>query len=325
MIIDVADTAENRAEQILSLRTGYSDRTRDVTEQDIIRVFNLRDFSIEDSVTAVEKQAYLNILYDSLSDLATALDIPKRMIGLENTIAIRQTSVFNKSLGYPYKTMNAAFRNTDGKKVIFIRLLSDDNNRIGAVGHEWGHALDCFLKDKNDKYNDADSFYRAFEEITKRCLSEKISLKYVVSLDNWQDITPYFKGDTVYKKAAKINDKGRLNPYNVKPAEMFARAFDIYLASVLAEKGIENHYLCTDITEKNLTRFPDAHTFKIFRRAMDNTARQLSQYCKDENIYDLSNPLRCSNDINHLRERISNARKVRVTVPSHVNNNHIAL
>jgi hypothetical protein len=120
-------------------RTGGEDfrAGRDVVGQDLMDHFGFRALEFGNWLDQGERQAVLNMAFDSLCDLAAALDIPPKGISLGGKLAV----AFG-SRGRGGK--NAALAHFEpGRFVINLTRMKG----AGTLAHEWFHALDCSFGD----------------------------------------------------------------------------------------------------------------------------------------------------------------------------------
>ena len=121
-------------------RTGGEDFRggRDVVGQDLLDHFGFRAIEFGNWLDNGERQAVLNMAFDSLCDLATALDIPPQGISLGGKLAV----AFG-SRGRGGK--NAALAHFEpGRFVINLTRMKG----AGTLAHEWFHGLDFSFGDK---------------------------------------------------------------------------------------------------------------------------------------------------------------------------------
>jgi tetratricopeptide (TPR) repeat protein len=115
-------------------RTGELVREGDVTEEMVAKTFGLRAIQYGEWVTGPERQAMLNMSYDSFADLANALAVPSEFIGFNGQLAL--------ALGARGRGGTAAAHFEPGENIINLTKTMG----AGTLFHEYSHALDHFLK-----------------------------------------------------------------------------------------------------------------------------------------------------------------------------------
>lgn len=116
-----------------SHRTGGEEAVADATEDELIERFGLRGIQYGNWVTQAERQDFLNQSRDAFADLAKAMGVPEAFVG------------FYGQLGLAFGARGrggkvAAHYEPDLVVINLTRFMG-----AGALGHEWGHALDHFL------------------------------------------------------------------------------------------------------------------------------------------------------------------------------------
>lgn len=115
-------------------RTGELVRDGDVTEEMVAKTFGLRGIQYGEWVSDRERQAMLNMSYDSFADLAHALAVPPEFIGFNGRLAL--------ALGARGRGGKASAHFEPGENVINLTKTMG----AGTLFHEYSHALDFFLK-----------------------------------------------------------------------------------------------------------------------------------------------------------------------------------
>ncbi len=108
---------------------------RDIDEREFMTTFGFRAGEFGNWLTAKDRQQVFNHAYDALSDLATALDVPKDALSLGGSLAI----AFG-ARGRGGKR-SAAAHYEPGRHVINLTKIHGD----GSLAHEWAHAFDAWL------------------------------------------------------------------------------------------------------------------------------------------------------------------------------------
>ena len=165
-----------------------------------------------------ERQMNLNFAYDAFKDLAYALDIDDKDVSLGG----------NLSLAFGARGSGNALAHYERiANVINLTRMKG----AGSLGHEFGHALDSFIAR-------ATGMRKSFATETFCDITDKVmdAIKYKKSENGWREYTEFYN-------AARDMD-GEYTGYWASETELFARAFACYLKDKLAEKGMQNDYLC---------------------------------------------------------------------------------
>lgn len=108
----------------------------DVSEDDLLTRFGFRGVQYGNWVNQKERQFMLNATYDSMADMAAALGVPDRFMGLYGRLGL--------ALGARGRGGNAAAHYERGLKVLNLTKTMG----AGATAHEWVHALDHWLGER---------------------------------------------------------------------------------------------------------------------------------------------------------------------------------
>ena len=119
-------------------RTGPARRAGPVTEAYLAETFGLRAIEYGNWVKDADRQAMLDLAFDSLSDMAAALDVPTEAMGFHGQLAL--------ALGARGRGGNAAAHYEPGRRVINLTKTMG----AGTLAHEWSHALDHWLVYRNE-------------------------------------------------------------------------------------------------------------------------------------------------------------------------------
>lgn len=122
---------------------------------------------------------------------------------------------------------------------------------VGSLSHEWGHALDCYLglkfasfdRNKTDKYLSGGRL-TSYKINTKKL--QKGSVPYAMAMIlNTLNVDPKTGKKSAWRlKIEKfIKDWPMYGDYYVRRTEIFARAFESYLAQQFIKKGIYNDFI----------------------------------------------------------------------------------
>ncbi len=115
---------------------------RDITGEDLLEEFGFRGIEYGLWLNQHERQQALNHVYEGLCDLADALDVPRRALSLEGTLALSFGSRGKGRYAAHYEPLRRVINLTKPKGA-------------GSLAHEFGHALDDWCGRKlQDKPHD---------------------------------------------------------------------------------------------------------------------------------------------------------------------------
>ena len=124
---------------------------KDIDGNQLLKHFGFRAIEYGNWLPQEERQAVLNMAFDSLNDLATALEIPPKGISFNGELAI----AFG-SRGRGGK--NAAMAHFEPARfVVNLTRLKG----AGSLAHEWSHALDYYLGNKQVYLSENPNVYRS--------------------------------------------------------------------------------------------------------------------------------------------------------------------
>lgn len=116
-------------------RTGPEYRTGNVNTKQFQETFGFTGGEFGNWIPQDERQTILNMAYDGLMDLATALNVPVKALSLNG-----QLSIAFGARGHGGKISAAAHYERDRAVFNLTRI-----NGAGSVAHEWLHALDNYF------------------------------------------------------------------------------------------------------------------------------------------------------------------------------------
>lgn len=230
------------------------------TPAPVTRKFKLKGLEFGNWVGVEDRKNYLAALTIALLDLNTILDF-KNNIGLNGTVGIafgargssRALAHFeplsfminltrHKSLTRLNKIRESLGQPRLSSSDEVTRFLFEKTGGVGSLAHEYGHALDFFFgtfidQDRNNRaitlgFSTATRFNIDYPENSFRYLALK-----VVDAIIWEKpgkLTEYYK---------KLKEDFGDNEYWFRHAELFARAFEVYISHKLKEAGIINKFL----------------------------------------------------------------------------------
>lgn len=215
--------------------------------EDILNL-NIKKLQFGSSLTKKEKQEHIDSTYNSLTNLALALNISKDFIGLGNTIT------------YGLKGKSGSKAHYEKDKFI-INL--NRKNGAGSLAHEWAHSLDNYVANvfnMKGLANDTIVFLRLdkFKKLMR-------GLRYCED-----GSYTYFCLNAFTKEI----EEGKL--YWSKDEELFARALTSYIKDKLTDIGITDDYLCGDCDNK---LFPKESEKPCFNKLFDDMFDELKYWC----------------------------------------------
>jgi len=203
---------------------------KDVTASEYSDTFGFRGVEFGNWVNLKERQEHVNAAYDSLMDLATALNIPAKAISLGG------------ELGFAFGARgsgDASVHYEPGKVVINLT----KTKGAGSLAHEWWHSLDnYFSRKRGEKLN-----YLTQKPRQGVVISE--NRKVVPDERIRKEMHDAFKGvvDAINKSGlptrSKRMDETRSKLYWSTPIEMSARAFENFIIEKLGASNQSNDYL----------------------------------------------------------------------------------
>ena len=249
----------------------HRENNLDVTGEDILEAFKLRGGQFGNWTNQNDRQTNMNMLFDAFRDLAVALDIPYEDISL-----MRNNGERTAALGIAWGARGHSGAMAHYEPVENVINLTKMRG-AGSLAHEWGHALDCYIKDMCD-FRAGYEAEKAQKYMASHCINKDNPILRVIEAMEYKHIEgeerPVF---TDYYKEAKKTDKEYAktdNGYWSSSCEMFARAFACYVSDKLAEKGIKSDYL-TGHSES--TVYPHGEERKAIDKAFDEFFADLKE------------------------------------------------
>ncbi|WP_083698586.1 LPD1 domain-containing protein [Alkanindiges hydrocarboniclasticus] len=219
-----------------------------------MEVFRFRGVEFGNWVTQAERQGFLDATYDALMDLTELCGLPPSFASLGGRLGIAFGSRGSK-------THAAHF-----ERARWLMHLSKSQG-VGALAHEFGHALDAFLASRN--------------KVPMLFLSEfylHVHGGYKIRVSNWndteimqagfldRDMMPAYHGlmqclihgkaqagriaqYSQFAKSAAELDALKGKPYWNTPTELFARVFETWVIEKLKQGNQVNDFLVYGIDE----------------------------------------------------------------------------
>lgn len=220
--------------------------------EELMERFGIRGIEFGNWVPQAERQENIDFCYDALDDLVHVVGLPDKFASLGGRLGFAFGS---RGVGLS----EAAAHFEPGKWVVHLAR----KNGAGKIGHEFGHALDHFIAERN--WHPSKTGYRLpsyASEVGAMGAAHGLSVK---SSD--QKVLQGFRG-WWESHALCLSDQGHAGPsallhdarlmdqkskkkaqYWSTPAEMFARGFEAYLHDSLALQGGHNDYLVYGVDE----------------------------------------------------------------------------
>lgn len=175
-----------------------------------------------------DRQQHLNLAYEALSDLAKVLDFSPSDVVFGGKLSI----AFGSRGRGGQSAASAHF-----EPVLEVINLTKMHG-AGCLAHEWGHAFDHFLA---VQLNDEEAFASGTH---KSGLYPSVFCDLINAMIRNEDrtITDFYTASCKFDKVYRKSGHG----YWSSQCEMFARAFDCYVADRLAKRGWRNDYLTSN-------------------------------------------------------------------------------
>jgi hypothetical protein len=210
-------------------REGPERSADNVTPSIFGDAFGFRGVEFGNWVDQGKRQKDLNQAYDSLMDLAEALDIPPKALSL------------NGQLGLAFGARGKGGKNPAAAHyepgTVVINLTKKAGS--GSLAHEWWHALDNYFgKQRNKTDFITDSPYSLPNEEIRPEMAR--AFKAVRDVINDSDLPT----------RSNALDQRRSKPYWSTVVEMTARSFETFIINKLGKSDISNDYLANVVSDE---------------------------------------------------------------------------
>jgi hypothetical protein len=200
--------------------------------------FGFRGVQFGNWVEGLRRQIDLNEAHDALMDMAVVLALPPRYMGL------------NGSLGLAFGARGSG--GTEKAKAHYepdeVVINLTKKSGPGSLAHEWFHALDNYYARLEQIEGMEPVLVAGYATEAEALLpSQSISEEIVAA---FRAIGKAVNSGDYALRSAQL-DKARSKPYFSRTTEKAARAFEKYLISRLAAKGITNDYLVNLVKEES--------------------------------------------------------------------------
>lgn len=237
---------------------------RNVTGQDFIDAFGIRAGEFGNWTNDLDRQENLNMCFDAFIDLADALNISRRDIGLPGLETGALALAFG-SRGHG----NAQAHYEPTREVINLTKMKG----AGSLAHEWGHALDDLIGKVTKN-----SGKLATENLQQEMPAALFKLVQAMEVDpEMYCQTQYYVDSKRFNSKTSKDGQGYWN----SRCELFARAFACYIMDRL--KG-RNDYLCghanqckMNMEDGMIYAYPRGEERKTINRCFDELIKELKQ------------------------------------------------
>lgn len=245
-------------------RTGEEHRENDrhISGEDILESFKLRGGQFGNWTNQNDRQTSMDMCFDAFRDLAVALDIAYEDIALKQSNDARTNSL---AIAFGARGHSSALAHYEPvENVINLTKM----NGAGSLAHEWGHALDTYIKAECG-LKATMTATKAQKYMASHCYPKDNPFNEVVAAMNMKEVDGERVATDYYKESKETdgNYSSTDNGYWRSNCEMFARAFACYVHDKLAEKGIRSDYLCG---HSEATVYPKGEERKAINEAINN-------------------------------------------------------
>jgi hypothetical protein len=199
----------------------------------IVKGLGFRGLQYGNSVTDDERRHHVQKAAEALVDLADAIGLPDKAIGLNGTLGL--------AIGARGRGGAVAHYEPDLKVINLTR-----KNGVGSLSHEWGHALDNYAAGGT-------SLRRGAAFLSEHAGTPETREAMGNLLVAWST-SGYTRQcfDTIreIKKAGGMISDG----YWMSNVEMFARSFEAHVSLKLAKAGRSNTYLTRDLHDGGMNK-----------------------------------------------------------------------
>ena len=210
-----------------SPRTGKDYRNgRDITPAELAATFGFRGVEFGNWADQKQRQNRLNETYDALLDLAELLGISPKAISLGGRLGIAFGSRGFGNFAAHFEPGNFAINLTKTRGA-------------GSLAHEWLHALDNYFAKQSGH---------------KLALATNLSLSALKAggmrselADKFYLLVKALQNSDMMRRSRKYGDYWR------RIHEVAARAFSRYIVDRAAERGLNNDFLSSVMTEKDMS------------------------------------------------------------------------
>lgn len=237
-----------------------------VTGDDFMKCFGIRGGEFGNWTNDHDRQVNLNMAFDAFCDMADALNISRRDIGL---IGLETGSL---AIAFGARGRSGALAHYEPEREV-INLTKMKG--AGSLAHEWGHALDDYIGKMSE-------IHRFGKLASMALVDQKIpdcfrSVIHALCLNENHGITKYYSDSSTFGEMFNASGHG----YWTSNEELFARAFACYVKDKLSGR---NDYLVghADVGKaehqgKTIYVYPVGEERKQFDQKMDEMIHGLKE------------------------------------------------
>lgn len=237
-----------------------------VTGDDFMKCFGIRGGEFGNWTNDHDRQVNLNMAFDAFCDMADALNISRRDIGLIGL----ETGALAIAFGARGRSGALAHYEPEREVINLTKMKG-----AGSLAHEWGHALDDYIGKMSE-------IHRFGKLASMTLVDQKIpdcfrSVIHALCLNENHGITKYYSDSSTFGEMFNASGHG----YWTSNEELFARAFACYVKDKLSGR---NDYLVghADIGKaehqgKTIYVYPVGKERKRFDQKMDEMIQGLKE------------------------------------------------
>lgn len=237
-----------------------------VTGDDFMKCFGIRGGEFGNWTNDHDRQVNLNMAFDAFCDMADALNISRRDIGLIGL----ETGALAIAFGARGRSGALAHYEPEREVINLTKMKG-----AGSLAHEWGHALDDYIGKMSE-------IHRFGKLASMTLVDQKIpdcfrSVIHALCLNENHGITKYYSDSSTFGEMFNASGHG----YWTSNEELFARAFACYVKDKLSGR---NDYLVghADIGKaehqgKTIYVYPVGEERKRFDQKMDEMIQGLKE------------------------------------------------
>ena len=235
-----------------------------VTGDDFMKCFGIRGGEFGNWTNDHDRQVNLNMAFDAFCDMADALNISRRDIGL---IGLETGAL---AIAFGARGHSGAHYEPEREVINLTKMKG-----AGSLAHEWGHALDDYIGKMSE-------IHRFGKLASMTLVDQKIpdcfrSVIHALCLNENHGITKYYSDSNTFGEMFNASGHG----YWTSNEELFARAFACYVKDKLSGR---NDYLVghADIGKaehqgKTIYVYPVGEERKRFDQKMDEMIQGLKE------------------------------------------------
>ncbi|GAA0666255.1 CLCA_X family protein [Rheinheimera tangshanensis] len=226
-------------------RNGPAHRSgADVSFLDIVKIFGFQSIKIGRWVTASEQQLAANLFFDALSDLMLLLQVPERVISLNQSLSL--------NFGIGGQQGSCAFYQPQGRLLALAK-----NAGGGSLAHEWFHAFDHYICSKLFSDELPASAFASSSWLNNAKVSPHPLNQYLEQSFAALFLTANGSEPNHYVKTSAAFDQQHGIYYYAKPEELAARAFE----HMLQQQQLKNSFLVSGTLKSKASKaglYPDS-------------------------------------------------------------------